>query len=180
MSDQKVEYYRITKDWQIVSGDSPETVHSDATLNWIKIYQSSYRTHTTSFKNTYKLRDFDITDRHGGESTIAKENYSIERLKESYASAYGCEFQVCFRDSFGETREVIIRDWKKALEKLDELDEFHSWKEYDLSQENEKFTANIETLEAEKSELKKEIESLKDEIKELKKRKRSVKPKKKP
>lgn len=175
MNSEEVEYYRITKDWQIISGDSPETVNSDATLYWIKVYKSG-RTYTTNYNNTYRLRNFDLFDRNEKEALISKENFSIQGIVEDYATAFGSSFEVAFKDKFGKSRKLRFNQWRLAIEELDELDEFHSWIEYDLKHENQQLTSKIETLEEEKRELENEIESLKAEIAALKKAKRTVKP----
>lgn len=177
MSSEEIEYYRITKDWQVISGDSPETVKSKATLYWIRIQESDYRTHTTRYGNTYKLNDYDILDKKLKPTTIQKSSFSITRIYHKHKSM-GL-FDVTFKNEFGEARDVHQSPWTNALDFLEELDEFHSWIEYDLNKENAILESKVDDLEDQTKNLEADVSSLKDQIKKLKKRKRTTrKPKK--
>jgi cell division protein FtsB len=186
MEDKEIEYERITKDWQIISGDSPKTVKSKATLYWIRIKESENRTHTTSRDNTYKLNDIDILDRELKPSSIEKNRFSITGIYHTHKP--GETYDVTFKDSFGKTRVIVRSPWTRALDFLDELDQFHSWIEYDLNEENNQLKSQIERLEEglqeqvdsnydETETLNKEISELQEQIKELKKRKRTPRKK---
>jgi hypothetical protein len=101
-------------------------------------------------------------------------------------------YDVTFEDGCGKSRVEIMNmgNLTKALDRLSNLDKFHSWIEYDLSGENKKLKSRIEGLEerlqeqvdsnyAETEALNKEISELQEQIKELKKLKRSVRKTKK-
>ena len=166
----ETEYLRITKDWQVIKGDNPQTVNSEATLYWIMV-KDSIRTHTTSYNNTYRLRDYTFLN-NKGKVIRSLENDAFRIASITHVHTSWNPYEVSIADSSNHWRNEIFGDPIQALNRLEELSQYGSWREYDLLAENEQLETKVEQLQE-------EIEDLQIQFKELKKRKRAAKARKK-
>jgi hypothetical protein len=174
MSKEDIEYYRITKDWQLIEGDHPDTVKSDATLYWVTVEEAE------------KELTIEFFDKELDQAELNKSTFKVSRIWKNRIT--GC-WNANFKDRNDAARNESFcwnAQLRNIIDRLIELDELGSWKAFDLQEENKSLKVHLEWEKDrvkdrdEKLEgLEKEIESLREEIKELKNRNRTSRSRKK-
>ena len=164
MSTEEIEYYRITKDWQLIEGDHPDTVKSDATLYWVHLIDTDDRFSIEFF-------DCDLNKKDCWKNAFQLSNVNRDGSNYDF-------WKITLKDRSGAIRYETIHCEKKlnpVIARLIELDELGSWKAFDLQQENQSLKEDLEYEEKRVKErdekiveLEKEVISLTAEIKQLK------------